>query len=95
MRTSSRFKEWFSLILPIDENNAALPVSKRKQNAENDCKKILQRDPKGRFWEISSFKWRGRKKHRLTVRLKRKNDQPVPPGDPRVPSKPATPPPSM
>jgi hypothetical protein len=95
MSSNPRFKQWFSIILPIDERNADLPVPIRKKNAQDACKKILQKAPLGRFWDISSFKWKGRKKHRLTVKLKRKNTNPNPPGDPRVPPVPVAPPPSM
>ena len=94
---NSRVKTWFSLVLPIVEKNAGLTVSQKKQKAEDDCKKLLKQDPKGRFWDISSFKWSGTKKHRLTVRLKKKppTPGPIPPGDPTVPPPPRTPPPSM
>ena len=98
-KKKSRVKQWFSLVLPIDKKNAGLTVSQRKKNAENECKKLLKKEPKGRFWEISSFKWRGRERHRLTVFLKKKMPNtprppgPIPPGEATIP--PAPKPPSM
>lgn len=91
----TRTKVWFSSVLPIDKKNDGLTVSQKKKKAEDDCKKILKKTPRGLNWEISSFKWSGRERHRLIVKLRRKKPNgPIPP-DSTVPKAPTMPPPSM
>ncbi len=89
------------LSIPIRANNAGVKVSVKKANAQAMLKKIIKRRVNGKFWDVTSFKWKGpikpaKKRYQVTIRLVRnkKNPGSQPPKEGTV-AKPTTPPPSM